>query len=248
MTGHERSHALDQLSWTDVAAHLARDSRLIVPVGAMEQHGPHLPLGTNVLIARRAAIDLSEEFSVLRAPSVPYGVNVDAERAYAGTASMRRKTLHRLLNELLAHWEGHGVREFILITAHRHEPHLDALATLFAATARLRVVQIWDVDLHDLLEEQRVPLHGGEAETSVMMHLYPSLVRIERARDVDLPEGLFQSYLRGELTVPPAGSPGSVGRPTVATAEKGARIYARILSAIRGAVFLDGADDDTDAV
>jgi creatinine amidohydrolase len=241
-------YALDQLSWTDVAAHLAHDARLILPVGALEQHGPHLPLGTNVLIARSAAIDLSDEFSVLRAPSVPYGVNVDADRAFAGTASMRRKTLHRALNELLADWEGHGVREFILITAHRHEPHLDALATLFAASARLRVVQIWDVDLADLLEEQRVPLHGGEAETSVMLHLYPELVRLERARDVDLPAELFRSYLGGELTMPPAGSPGSVGRPTSATAEKGARIYERILAAIRGAVFLDPGDDETDAV
>lgn len=248
MAPREGSYALDQLSWTDVAAHLARDPRLIVPVGALEQHGPHLPLGTNILIARQAAIDLSEEFAVLRAPTVPYGVNVDAERAFAGTASMRRKTLHRVLNELLAHWEGHGVSEFILITAHRHEPHLDALATLFAAFARLRVVQVWDVDLADLLEEQRVPLHGGEAETSVMLHLYPDLVRMERARDVDLPVDLFRSYLRGELTVPPAGSPGSVGRPTAATAGKGAAIYGRILASIRDAVFLDPGDDETDAV
>lgn len=248
MTSREGNYALDQLSWTDVAAHISHDPRLILPVGALEQHGPHLPLGSNVLIARRVAIDLSREFAVLRAPSVPYGVNVDAERAFAGTASMRRKTLHRVLNELLADWEDHGVREFILITAHRHEPHLDALATLFAASARLRVVQIWDVDLADLLEEQRVPLHGGEAETSVMLHLYPDLVRMERARDIDLPVELFRSYLRGELTVPPAGSPGSVGRPTAASEEKGARIYERILEAIRGAVFLAPADDETDAV
>jgi creatinine amidohydrolase len=248
MVSPDGAFALDQLSWTDVAAHLARDARLIVPVGALEQHGPHLPLGTNILIARRVAIDLSEEFSVLRAPTVPYGVNVDAERAFAGTASMRRKTLHRVLNELLGHWEGHGVREFILITAHRHEPHLDALATLFSATARLRVVQVWDVALGDLLEEQRMPLHGGEAETSVMLHLYPEHVRMERARDVDLTEARFRSYLRGELSVPPAGSPGSVGRPSAANESKGSAIYARVLAAIRGAVFLDPGEDETDTV
>ena len=80
--------ALDELSWIDVAAHLARDARLIIPVGALEQHGPHLPLGSNVLIARSLAVDLSGEFGVLRAPTMYYGVNVRTERAFAGTASL----------------------------------------------------------------------------------------------------------------------------------------------------------------
>src|SRR5687767_5744488 len=148
------SLALDELSWTDASAHFARDPRLIIPVGALEQHGPHLPLGTNVLIARRVAVDLSREFNVLRAPTIYYGVNVRGAGAYAGTATLRQKTLHRALNELLAAWERHGISEFIVITAHRHEPHLDALATLLTRTARVRVVSTWDVDITDLLETQ----------------------------------------------------------------------------------------------
>lgn len=101
---HDRhlSLSLDDLSWIDVAAHLARDPRLIFPVGAMEQHGAHLPLGSNVLIALRVATDLSREFGVLRAPTFHYGINVQTERVYAGTASLTLKTLHRALNELLA--------------------------------------------------------------------------------------------------------------------------------------------------
>src|SRR5687768_15543356 len=141
------SLALDELSWTDAAAHFARDPRLIIPVGALEQHGPHLPLGSNVLIARRFAVDLSLEFGVLRAPTMYYGVNVRTERDYAGTATLRQKTLHRVMNELLSAWELDGVREFIIVTAHRHEPHLDALATLITDEARVRVVSLWDVEI-----------------------------------------------------------------------------------------------------
>src|SRR3989337_3970259 len=122
----DTSLALDELSWIDAAAHLARNPRLIIPVGAMEQHGPHLPLGSNVLIARRVAVDLSAQFGVLRAPTMYYGVNVASEREYAGTASLRQKTLHRAINELLAAWEEHGVGAFIIITAHRPYTHLDA--------------------------------------------------------------------------------------------------------------------------
>jgi creatinine amidohydrolase len=241
------SLALDELSWIDAAAHLARDPRLIIPVGALEQHGPHLPLGSNVLIARRVALDLSAEFGVLRAPSMYYGVNVPSEREYAGTASLRQKTLHRAINELLAAWEEHGVHEFIIITAHRHEPHLDALATLITGGARVRVVSVWDVEIGSLLTTQPGHLHACEAETSVMLFLYPDLVRMERARDFTLPQAEFERYIRGQLPSPPAGGAGVVGNPTAATAETGEAIYNHVLGAIRRAVF-NAVDAESDTV
>ena len=248
MQENESHLGLDELSWIDVAAQLARDSRLIVPIGALEQHGPHLPLGTNVLIARRIAVDLSQEFAVLRAPTIYYGVNVGSARAYAGTATLRQKTLHRSLNELLAAWEGHGITEFILVTAHRHEAHLDALATLLTRRARVRVISIWDVDVADLLEGQPGPLHGCEAETSVMVNLHPKLVRMERARDFELTPKAFKRYMRGQLPVPPPGGAGVVGRPTLATTAKGEAIYRRIIGAVRTAVFLQPETAETDTV
>ena len=248
MATTETRLGLDELAWIDVAAHLARDPRLIVPVGALEQHGPHLPLGSNVLIARRIAVDVSREFGVLRAPTIYYGVNVGTARAYAGTATLRQKTLHRSLNELLASWEEHGLAEFILITAHRHEPHLDALATLLTRRARVRVVSIWDVDISDLLEGQPGPLHGCEAETSVMLYLHPELVRMDRARDFELTPKAFKRYMRGQLPVPPPGGAGMVGRPTLATEQKGELIYQRIIASVRTAVFLVPAGAETDTV
>jgi creatinine amidohydrolase len=237
------SLALDELSWIDAAAHLARDPRLIIPIGALEQHGPHLPLGSNVLIARRIALDLSGDNGVLRAPSMYYGVNVPSEREYAGTASLRQKTLHRAINELLAAWEEHGVHEFILITAHRHEPHLDALATLVTDRARVRVVSIWDVEIGDLLTSQPGHLHACEAETSVMLYLYPDLVRMDRARDFDMPPEQFDRYIRGQLPSPPAGGAGVVGFPTRATGELGETIYRRLIGAVQNAVFKVGAGE-----
>jgi len=238
----ETSLALDELSWIDAAAHFTRDPRLIIPIGALEQHGPHLPLGTNVLISRRVAIDLSREFGVLRAPTIYYGVNVRSEREYAGTATLRQKTLHRAVNELLASWEEHGLREFIIVTAHRHEPHLDALATLITGQARVRVVSLWDVDISDLLEKQPGHLHACEAETSVMLYLHPEVVRMERARDFEMNDDQFQKFIRGRMPTPPAGGSGVVGFPTAATAAKGEAIYLRVRGAVRRAVFGPAAD------
>jgi creatinine amidohydrolase len=247
MNNESEALGLDELSWIDVAAHLARDPRLLVPVGALEQHGPHLPLGTNVLIARKFALDLSREFSVLRAPTFSFGVNVVTERAYAGTASLGRKTLHRALNELLDAWEAHGITEFVILTAHRHDPHLEALATLVTTSSRVRVIDVWDVPIHDLLESQESVEHAGEAETSVMLHLYPELVRMDRARDFILSPEEFRRYIRGGMPAPPAGGTGCVGRPTLATAEKGEAIYNRITDVVRQAVFVR-PDQDSDTL
>ena len=246
------SLSLHDLSWVDVAAHLARDTRLIVPVGALEQHGPHLPLGSNTLIATRVAADLSTRLRILRAPAVGYGVNhygapMTAGKGYAGTTTLRQKTLHRTLNELLSAWERGGFTEFILLSAHRHEPHLDALATLVTRTARVRVVSIWDVDIADLLEAQTGPLHGGEAETSLMLHLYPELVHMDRARDVTPDGNALKRSGRGKLPALQPGGAGTIGSPTAANAEKGRSIHERMLETIIRAVFgaVDESESDT---
>ena len=87
---------------------------------------------------------------MLRAPTLEYGVNVESERGFAGNGSVRKKTLHRMLNDLLSSWELTGVREFILVTPHGHDPHQEALATVITTEARVRVVDIFAVPLGDI--------------------------------------------------------------------------------------------------
>jgi creatinine amidohydrolase len=234
-----RPYLLADLSWPEVAKHLERDSRLIVPVGSCEQHGQHLPLGTDSLMAERLAFDLSAEFGVLVAPTLNYGVNVDTEQDYAGTGSLRRKTLHRMLNDLLAAWEHHGFDEFVLISANFHDPHLDALTSVVTEHARVRVVDLQSVRIGHFLEKQRGPEHAGEAETSVMLHLAPELVREGEIEDFHLDPKQFRRYLRGRMPRPPAGCTGAIGHPSAASAEKGEQIYRYVLDKIRTKIFLD---------
>src|SRR5690242_18037544 len=92
---------MKEMGPAQVAAVMAADPRLIIPVGSCEQHGPHLPIGCTTIIAERLADDLSATTGVLRAPTVEYGVNTPEERDFPGNASMRKKTLHRMLNDLL---------------------------------------------------------------------------------------------------------------------------------------------------
>src|SRR6478609_7432948 len=221
----------------DVARLIERDPRLIIPVGTCEQHGPHLPLSGDTVIVERVASDLSAEFGVLLAPSVEYGVNVETEKGFAGNASLRKKTLHRLLNDLLDSWEATGVREFILLTAHEHDPHLEALSTVITTAARVRVVDIFGVDFTDLLQGQEEPMHGDEVDTSLLLYIAPELVNLGIAQDYMMSREELRRYRRGWLRVP-RGSPGSIGRPSLATAEKGRAIYERIHSRIRDRIFV----------
>jgi creatinine amidohydrolase len=220
----------------DIATLIGRDPRLIVPVGTCEQHGPHMPLGSDTIIVERLASDLSAEFNVLLAPTVEYGVNVETERGFAGNGSLRKKTLHRMLNDLLDTWESTGIREFILLTAHEHDPHLEALSTVITSGARVRVVDIFGMDFHDLLHSESEPMHGDEVDTSLLLYIAPELVDLQLAQDYMMSREELRRYRRGWLRVP-SSSAGSIGRPSLAKAETGRALYERIYTLVRDRIF-----------
>lgn len=234
MPNPEAPH-LTELTWTEAADWFRRDPRLMVPVGTCLQHGPHLPLNTDTVIVEAIAAGIAARHRVLVGPTVPFGAVSAPEQEYAGTASLRPKTLHRVLNELVAAWEGHGVREFILLTAHGYGPHVSAMIMVMSERARIRGVDLNAVDLSGLLQEP--PGHGGEFETSLLLHLAPHLVRREAMRDAPLGEKDLRDLLAGSEPVPPPGSEGVVGSPTLASAEKGRAIYEYLVEHIGQRLF-----------
>jgi creatinine amidohydrolase len=155
---------------------------LLVPVGTTEQHGPHLPVGCDTIIVERLADDLSATFGVPRAPAVEYGVQAPTH-PFPGGAALRRKTLHRVMNELIESWEeGAGVKEFVILTAQPVDAHMEALSTIRTESASTIVVDIFDLDFGALLETPGPPIQGGELDTSLLLALAPHLVQLELAR------------------------------------------------------------------
>src|SRR5205085_12591010 len=125
-----------------------------------EQHGPHLALGTDTMIVERLADDCSAEFRVLRAPTIEYGVNdVGLEQQFSGGASVRRKTLRRWVNDLLPDWEELGNLEILMFTMNAYAPHQEALGTVVARRARVRVIDILGMDFGPLVDFPDDPVH-----------------------------------------------------------------------------------------
>ena len=205
---------------------------LIVPVGTTEQHGPHLPLGCDTIIVERLSDDLSSAFTVLRAPTVEFGVHA-ISRPFPGGAALRHRTLHRVMNELIESWEeGAGVREFVLLTAQASEAHLEALSTIRTELATVQVVDVFGLDFGPLLDQPGAPIHGGELDTSLLLYLAPEAVRMDLALDFALTPRMLARYRPGHSRHLPQGSPGSVGYPSLASAQKGEVLYKFILDRI----------------
>lgn len=175
-TEHPSPKLLKRMTPRDVAATLARDPRLILPVGTVERTHLDLPMGASTIVVEHVADALSSEFGVLRAPTVEYGVNASDEADYPASVTLRKKTLHRMLNDLLTTWECHGVNEFVLLTAHGYDPHLEAISTVGTVRARVRVVDLFAVNLSDLVGVRRSEDDRGDIYASLLLYLTPSLV------------------------------------------------------------------------
>jgi creatinine amidohydrolase len=217
MSQHGGPWCLKAMTPAAVRERLSARPALLVPVGSTEQHGPHLPLGVDTIIIEHLADDLSAQLGLVRAPTIEYGVH-PASRVRPGGATLRRKTLHRVMNELIESWEeGAGVREFLILTAQAHDAHQEALSTIRTNLATITAVDVFAVDFGDLVSPEEAKQPGGLLETSLLLHLKPELVgdggpggpdRAEYRPDGDPPEGRRSS------------------------AELGARLYSLILERI----------------
>lgn len=163
-------------------------SRLVIlPVGSIEEHGPHLPLGTDAFHALELAHRAAALRPILVAPPVFYGV-CRSTREHPGTISLSGDTLRALIRDLGREFHRQGLRRLIFLSGHAGGTHMCALVeagegllTEFA-DLRLAVVNILDL-LREVLAAQphlvktKGDSHAGEVETAIMLAAYPELVK-----------------------------------------------------------------------
>ena len=105
-----------ELNWMQLEEYLARDDRIVLPLGSTEQHG-YLSLGTDNILAERVSLEAAEPLGVPVLPVVPYGLT-PAFAAFPGSPSLRLETFAALLRDLLDSLYGQGFRRFLLVNGH----------------------------------------------------------------------------------------------------------------------------------
>lgn len=229
---------LERLAYPEIAGlREEHGGLLILPMGATEQHGPHLPVGMDTLLVEEVCGQVSARTGVPVMSALRYTVSQGHTAKWPGTFSLRHKTFIELLGELAAWAVATGWRRLMLVNSHFGN---DAPARVAVDQVRLthmgrlqiglaHVFQLTD-SLWQSYTRDAGDLHANSAETSLMMHLFPELVhedRVATSGDPDRTEGKVFSY-----PVAQTSSNGVTGNPSEASAEEGRRLFSEMVDAL----------------
>jgi creatinine amidohydrolase/Fe(II)-dependent formamide hydrolase-like protein len=244
-----KDHTVDQtryrwgeLTWPEARDRFQQVDIALLPVGALEQHGPHLPLDTDAYDAEYLALQVAEACSdpkPLVLPNIPYGVSYHHDE-FQGTVSISNDTLAKLVYDIGISVAQNGIKKLVIINGHGgNSPALNYAAQMINRDAHIFVCvdtgETSDVDIYKMVETPN-DVHSGEIETSTSLAIRPHLVKMDLARR-EVPE--FSSrYLdftskRGVLWYAytrKISNSGVMGDPTKASAGKGKKIWEIIIT------------------
>jgi creatinine amidohydrolase len=222
------------MTWEEARDAAGPGSVAILPVGAIEAHGPHLPLETDVIIAQAmarsgAARLAARGLRVLVLPPLTY-TSAGFARGFAGTLSLRPETVVATVVDIADSLRQHGYTVLAIANAHLDPDHLtsiEAAVNQIRRGLRLRVafpnlvIKPWALRLSD--EFKSGACHAGQFETSIVLAERPDLVReATRAALPPNPASLSRAIREGKMEFEEAGGPRAYfGYPAQATAEEG---------------------------
>jgi creatinine amidohydrolase len=225
---------LAAMTWEEARDAAGPGSVAILPVGAIEAHGPHLPLETDVIIAQAmartgAARLAARGLRVLVLPPLTY-TSAGFARGFAGTLSLRPETVVATVVDIADSLRQHGYTVLAIANAHLDPDHL---ASIEAAVSQIRrglrlrvafpnlVIKPWALRLSD--EFKSGACHAGQFETSIVLAERPDLVReATMAALPPNPASLSRAIREGKMEFEEAGGPRAYfGYPAQATAEEG---------------------------
>jgi creatinine amidohydrolase len=225
---------LSDLTWPDVEAQLARDDRLILVTGATEQHGRHLPLGTDNLIPLAIAERISHTTGVPIAPPVNYGMS-EYFMGFPGTFTLTEDTLRALYLELLQSSYRQGWRRLFVVNGHGGNRSAwewsAALAAKVKPDLKIYIGHWWtEESVRDLTQQWvgRNEGHAGLEETAAALVARSDLVRLNEATgDTGLPADIWSRSPADLRAAWPTGAAGL--DPSAANADLGEALIAAVV-------------------
>ena len=226
-----------ELTWPEAEQRLSNMDVAILPTGAIEQHGPHLPLDIDAFDAEYLARKVAEACSdpkPLVLPLIPYGVSYHHDD-FKGTISVTNETLAKLVYDIGLNIARQGIKKLLIINGHGdNSPTLNYAAQMINRDANIFVAvdtgETSDVDIDEIAETQN-DIHAGEIETSTTLAIRPEMVQMDQAKKTSLKftsRYLNFSSLRGVpwyAQTEKISANGTMGDPTKASAEKGNKIW-----------------------
>ena len=204
----------------------------VLPVGSHEQHGPHLPLATDTLVACAVARAVADAHPVLVLPPVTISCSHE-HGAWPGTVSISARTLHAVVRDVAESLRRSGVPNLVLVNAHGGNYVLSNVVQESQGMALFPSSADWTAAraAAGVETSNHADMHAGELETSILLHAHPELVRpgFEGADHL-------ADDRRHLLTLGMAAYTGSgvVGRPSLASARKGELVVAALVEAFEG--------------
>lgn len=206
----------------------AKVEMALLPLGATEQHGAHLPCGTDTFQADYLADEIARRLPIWRLPTLPITVS-HMHRGSPGTVWLTNATLMAVVKDIVLSLRHQGVRRVVILNGHGGNFVVrPIIQDLNRDYDDLRVILLEALPAERVFEEPPGSIHAGESETSRMLHIAPACVRMDLAVNTDVP--YTQSYL---LYAPlSALEPSGVwGHAAAGTAEKGRRYHALYVDA-----------------
>ncbi|HWF74365.1 MAG TPA: creatininase family protein [Solirubrobacteraceae bacterium] len=219
---------------TRVGAAAAEGAIAVLPVGATEQHGPHLATGTDTILAERVSIAAASRTGDVVLPALPYGCSLGHTARWPGTLSLHPATMTAMVVEIGRWTHASGFRKLVLGNGHATNgpPCQSALLELRheLPDLRPRFVSLFDLspEISARYAEDAPDFHANEAETSLMMDQEPDAV--DRAAIVDEPDRTVGRVLM--YPMPLVTASGVVGAPSTASAARGAELFAQLVKAL----------------
>jgi creatinine amidohydrolase len=212
----------------------------LLPVGATEQHGPHLPCGTDTILATAISEAVSARTGAVVLPAVPIGCSYGHGKDLPGTISLTPEGLASVVRQTVEWAALSGLERVLIVNA-----HFGNHASLMVATDHIRlerpdlrtgVVGWWAADSEVAAETalDGEDIHANRTETSLMLAVRPDLVKMDRLTSSDDPDRTTDLVFR--YTATSLSTNGVTGRPSEATVQLGQRLFERTVAAISAMV------------